>query len=117
MILCYVWFVALPDAKLPDFAALAAKAMKGELDDEDEEDESGEKDNESDVAADSKEAAAAADTDMASAATSDEELLTILHTLLLDTHVTEGELICGGCKRHYKVQQGIPNMRLNEDEV
>ena len=47
----------------------------------------------------------------------DDELLDVLHTLLLDTHVTDGELVCGGCQRHYLIQQGIPNMRLNEDEV
>ena len=87
------------------------------MDDDDDEDgeEDGEKDNGGDAAEDSKQAAEA-DSDM-SGAPSDEELLAILHTLLLDTHVTEGELVCGGCKRHYKIQQGIPNMRLNEDEV
>jgi len=105
---------------MPDFGALAAKAMKGELDDDDEEDEdneSGDQQKEEGAEADSKEAAVAVDADMASGVPSEEELLTILHTLLLDTHVTEGELVCGGCGRHYKIQQGIPNMRLNEDEV
>ena len=101
---------APPDGKLPDFASLAARAMKGELDDEDNNEDD-------DGAADSKEAVTGADSDMVAGVPSDEELLSILHTLLLDTHVTEGELICGGCKRHYKIQQGIPNMRLNEDEV
>ena len=111
--------VALPEAKMPDFAALAAKAMRGELDDEDgeEEDDAADRPREADAAADRKEAAVTADADMSSGTPSDEELLTILHTLLLDTHVTEGELVCGGCKRHYKIQQGILNMRLNEDEV
>jgi uncharacterized protein YbaR (Trm112 family) len=45
------------------------------------------------------------------------ELLNTLHTVLMDTQVQEGELVCQGCKRHYLIQQGIPNMRLNEDEV
>ena len=47
----------------------------------------------------------------------DDDVLSLLHSLLMDTHVTEGELVCGGCQRRYAIQQGIPNMRLNEDEV
>ena len=104
---------------MPDFAALAAKAMRGELSDEDDEegDDAAKAQSEAESAADSKEAAAAPEADMSSGTPTEEELLTMLHTLLLDTHVTEGELVCGGCKRRYKIQQGIPNMRLNEDEV
>ena len=109
---------ALPDAKLPDFAAITDKAMKGELDDDDDEDEDDRgKADVDEAGTDKKVTTAADDSDMSSGVPSDEELLSILHTLLLDTHVTEGELICGGCQRHYKIQQGIPNMRLNEDEV
>jgi uncharacterized protein YbaR (Trm112 family) len=48
---------------------------------------------------------------------SHEDLMQNLHTLLMDTIVIQGELHCSGCKRVYRVQQGIPNMRLNEDEV
>lgn len=33
------------------------------------------------------------------------------------TFVQEGSLTCGKCGRSYPIQQGIPNMRLNEDEV
>jgi hypothetical protein len=33
------------------------------------------------------------------------------------THVIEGALRCDHCGRSYPIQQGIPNMRLNEDEV
>jgi uncharacterized protein YbaR (Trm112 family) len=32
-------------------------------------------------------------------------------------HVQEGSLRCDKCGRSYPIQQGIPNMRLNEDEV
>jgi multifunctional methyltransferase subunit TRM112 len=32
-------------------------------------------------------------------------------------HVQEGALRCENCGRSYPIQQGIPNMRLNEDEV
>ena len=105
---------------MPDLGAMAAAAMKGELDDDDEEEEEEDEDaNEQGAAGGDKnqDAVVSADADMKTASVSDTELLAILHTLLLDTHVTEGELVCGGCKRHYKIQQGIPNMRLNEDEV
>mmetsp|Transcript_23909 Transcript_23909/g.26537 ORF Transcript_23909/g.26537 Transcript_23909/m.26537 type:complete len:128 (+) Transcript_23909:79-462(+) len=46
-----------------------------------------------------------------------EALIQALHTVLLDTHVLAGELQCNKCGRSYPIQQGIPNMRLNEDEV
>ena len=88
---------------------------EGEEDDDDEEDAN---------ATPSKPASAGAETkedERAMEGTTDrgseDELLDLLHTLLLDTHVTEGELQCGGCHRRYAIQQGIPNMRLNEDEV
>lgn len=45
------------------------------------------------------------------------QLLQMLHTLLLDTHITDGALICNACGRSYPIQSGVPNMRLNEDEV
>jgi multifunctional methyltransferase subunit TRM112 len=44
-------------------------------------------------------------------------MIQLLHTILLDTHVMEGNLVCEGCSRKYPIQQGIPNLRLNEDEV
>ena len=46
-----------------------------------------------------------------------DELLKLLHTILIDTHVTEGVLKCNGCERNYPIQQGIPNMRLREEEM
>lgn len=46
----------------------------------------------------------------------DGELLQLLHTVLLDTHVMAGHLE-NKEGRKYLIQQGIPNMRLNEDEV
>ena len=39
-----------------------------------------------------------------------------LHKTLIDTHVEEGVLVSEE-GREYKIQQGIPNLRLNEDEV
>lgn len=69
----------------------------------------------------SSSAAASASTSASEAAASPDmphdELMQNLHQLLLDTIVLTGELHCPGCKRVYRVQQGIPNMRLNEDEV
>jgi len=46
-----------------------------------------------------------------------EDILKLLHTTLLDTHVQEGKLVCGKCGRSYPIQAGIPNMRLLETEV
>lgn len=40
-----------------------------------------------------------------------------LHTVLMDIHVMDGWLQCDKCERKYPIQSGIPNMRLNEDEV
>ena len=65
-------------------------------------------------------AAATAAVDTTAAETAElthDELMQRLHTVLLDSIVTTGELECKGCKRIYKIQMGIPNMRLNEDEV
>jgi len=46
-----------------------------------------------------------------------EQLIQLLHTALIDTHVEEGSLVCPKCSRVYPIQQGIPNLRLNENEV
>jgi len=47
----------------------------------------------------------------------DAALLTKLHQVLVETIVLDGTLTCDNCGRSYPIQQGIPNMRLNEDEV
>jgi len=46
-----------------------------------------------------------------------DELLHNLHTVLMEIHILEGELVCPGCQRVYPIRDGIPNMLLNEDEV
>ncbi|KAL8943653.1 MAG: hypothetical protein Q9216_000941 [Gyalolechia sp. 2 TL-2023] len=35
-----------------------------------------------------------------------------LHTLLLETEVTEGKLVCGNCGHEYKIKEGIANFLL-----
>mmetsp|Transcript_25797 Transcript_25797/g.45806 ORF Transcript_25797/g.45806 Transcript_25797/m.45806 type:complete len:125 (+) Transcript_25797:126-500(+) len=44
-------------------------------------------------------------------------LLRSLHHTLLEIHVEEGKLVCPKSNREFPIKQGIPNMRLNEDEV
>ncbi|KAH0559529.1 hypothetical protein GP486_003958 [Trichoglossum hirsutum] len=41
-----------------------------------------------------------------------EQLLKDLHTLLLETQVTEGKLVCGNCQHEYAIKEGIPNFLL-----
>lgn len=47
----------------------------------------------------------------------DTELLQKLHHLLLEIQITEGSLICPETNRVFPINNGIPNMLLNEDEV
>ena len=47
----------------------------------------------------------------------DTQLLTNLHTVLMDVHLLEGNLICPDTGRKFPVKEGIPNMILHEDEV
>jgi multifunctional methyltransferase subunit TRM112 len=35
-----------------------------------------------------------------------------LHTLLLETQVMEGSLVCGNCGHEYKIKEGIANFLL-----
>ncbi len=37
--------------------------------------------------------------------------------LRVQTHIMEGQLVCPKCARVYAIQRGVPNMRLNENEV
>jgi multifunctional methyltransferase subunit TRM112 len=41
-----------------------------------------------------------------------EELMKELHTLLLETQVQEGKLVCGNCGHEYAVKEGIANFLL-----
>jgi multifunctional methyltransferase subunit TRM112 len=47
----------------------------------------------------------------------DESFLQALHTVLMDTQVKEGKMICSNCQHCYPIKDGIANMLLREDEV
>ena len=42
----------------------------------------------------------------------DEEVLRKLHTLLIDTGVVEGKLVCGNCGFEYPIKEGVGNFLL-----
>ncbi|KAM3076070.1 type I protein arginine N-methyltransferase Rmt1 [Clarireedia jacksonii] len=42
----------------------------------------------------------------------DEKMLKELHTLLMETEIEEGALVCGNCGHEYKVKEGIGNFLL-----
>jgi uncharacterized protein YbaR (Trm112 family) len=42
----------------------------------------------------------------------DEKLLKDLHTLLMETQMNEGKLVCGHCSHEYAVREGIANFLL-----
>jgi multifunctional methyltransferase subunit TRM112 len=41
-----------------------------------------------------------------------EKALRDLHTLLLETQVMEGKLVCGNCGHEYAIKEGIANFLL-----
>ncbi|KAI9839629.1 MAG: hypothetical protein M1819_002255 [Sarea resinae] len=43
---------------------------------------------------------------------SEEKLLHDLHTLLLETHIMSGKLVCGNCGHEYAIKEGIANFLL-----
>eukprot|EP00631_Chrysoreinhardia_giraudii_P007677 CAMPEP_0197415012 /NCGR_PEP_ID=MMETSP1170-20131217/1617_1 /TAXON_ID=54406 /ORGANISM="Sarcinochrysis sp, Strain CCMP770" /LENGTH=116 /DNA_ID=CAMNT_0042941773 /DNA_START=83 /DNA_END=433 /DNA_ORIENTATION=+ len=49
--------------------------------------------------------------------TLDDGLLRRLHHVLLQVHVVEGALRCPKTGRRFKINNGIPNMLLHEDEL
>jgi len=42
----------------------------------------------------------------------DEQMMRDLHTLLLETQMSEGKLVCGNCGHEYAVKEGIANFLL-----
>eukprot|EP00105_Crassostrea_gigas_P025037 XP_011445480.2 PREDICTED: multifunctional methyltransferase subunit TRM112-like protein [Crassostrea gigas] len=47
----------------------------------------------------------------------DTDLLKRVHKALLEIEVIEGKLVCPESGREFPINNGIPNMLLNEDEV
>jgi len=47
----------------------------------------------------------------------DESFLKSFHHALLEIHLEEGALICPETGRRFKVDKGIPNLLLHEDEI
>lgn len=47
----------------------------------------------------------------------DQDFLRKAHHILLELDVVDGELICPESGRKFPINNGIPNMLLNEDEV
>ncbi|KAI7902202.1 uncharacterized protein BX663DRAFT_512079 [Cokeromyces recurvatus] len=50
-------------------------------------------------------------------ATENEEFLKLVHNVLLETHVQQGQMVCPNCSHVYKIKDGIPNMLLAEHEI
>ncbi|KAG3057809.1 hypothetical protein PI124_g23264 [Phytophthora idaei] len=46
-----------------------------------------------------------------------DELLKLIHRVIFDTNIVEGELICSNCGRSYAITNAVPNMLLEEDEL
>ncbi|KAF4314895.1 hypothetical protein BBO99_00009770 [Phytophthora kernoviae] len=46
-----------------------------------------------------------------------DELLKLVHRVIFDTNIVEGELLCNNCGRSYPVTNAVPNMLLEEDEL
>ena len=47
----------------------------------------------------------------------DSDFLRKVHHILLEVDIVNGELICPETGRKFPINNGIPNMLLNEDEV
>ncbi|KAG0178840.1 hypothetical protein DFQ28_004005 [Apophysomyces sp. BC1034] len=50
-------------------------------------------------------------------ATENEDFLKALHSVLLETHIQHGKMICANCQHVYNIKDGIPNMLLAEHEI
>ncbi|TDH71256.1 hypothetical protein CCR75_002784 [Bremia lactucae] len=46
-----------------------------------------------------------------------ENLLQLIHRVIFNTNIVEGELICNNCGRCYPITNAVPNMLLEEDEL
>jgi uncharacterized protein YbaR (Trm112 family) len=46
-----------------------------------------------------------------------DQLLAVLHSILFEYHIINGQLVCPTTGRTFAIKDGIPNMLLHEDEV
>ncbi|KAI9283360.1 hypothetical protein BY458DRAFT_448842 [Sporodiniella umbellata] len=46
-----------------------------------------------------------------------EDFLKVLHSVILETHIQQGQMVCPNCNHIYKIKDGIPNMLLAEHEI
>ncbi|KAI8364890.1 hypothetical protein EDC96DRAFT_558649 [Choanephora cucurbitarum] len=46
-----------------------------------------------------------------------EAFLQLVHNVILETHVQQGQMVCPNCNHVYKIRDGIPNMLLAEHEI
>ena len=49
--------------------------------------------------------------------TQPEEFIRLLHKVLLEMDVTQGEMVCSNCQHSYQINEGIPNMLLGAHEI
>ena len=54
----------------------------------------------------------AAALNISEAPAADDKVMRDLHTLLLETQVREGKMVCGNCGHEYKIKEGIANFLL-----
>jgi len=40
-----------------------------------------------------------------------------MYVFFFQIHIQTGQMVCNNCRRVYKIENGIPNMVLSEDEV
>ena len=45
------------------------------------------------------------------------EILKYIHHLINELQIVEGKLICNNCSREYIINNGIPNLVLNDNEI
>ncbi|KAL1914445.1 uncharacterized protein VTP21DRAFT_8897 [Calcarisporiella thermophila] len=50
-------------------------------------------------------------------ASENEDFLKAVHSILLETHVMQGKMVCPNCGHIYPIKDGIPNMLLAEHEI
>ncbi|TYZ59280.1 hypothetical protein PybrP1_007637 [[Pythium] brassicae (nom. inval.)] len=49
--------------------------------------------------------------------TNEDDLLKLIHQVIFDTNIVEGELVCNNCARSYPITHAVPNMLLEDDEM